>query len=232
MAGLTETAAVKGNAVSALELIAVTKSYGETIAVNAIDHVFPSASYCCLLGPSGCGKSSTLRMIAGHERVSSGDVILGAANITDLPPAKRGTAMMFQNYALFPHLTVLDNVAFSHKMQGIDKASRHARAMELLALVDMQDYARRVPDELSGGQQQRVAVARAMVGKPAIVLADEPTANLDSATGAALLDLMRGLNAEHGMTFVFSTHDPMVMERARRVIHLRDGRVEREERRP
>tara|TARA_R110000868_G_scaffold53663_14_gene168212 strand:- start:717 stop:1736 length:1020 start_codon:yes stop_codon:yes gene_type:complete len=206
MAGLTETAAVKGNAVSALELIAVTKSYGETIAVNAIDHVFPSASYCCLLGPSGCGKSSTLRMIAGHERVSSGDVILGAANITDLPPAKRGTAMMFQNYALFPHLTVLDNVAFSHKMQGIDKASRHARAMELLALVDMQDYARRVPDELSGGQQQRVALARALITEPSILLLDEPLSALDPFLRIRMRLELKKLQRELGISFVHVTH--------------------------
>ena len=115
----------------------VTKRYGATIAVDAIDLRVPAASYCCLLGPSGCGKTSTLRMIAGHESASEGDILIGAANVTDLPPAKRGTAMMFQSYALFPHLTCLDNVAFSLKMRGVDKAKRREQAMEFLELVAM-----------------------------------------------------------------------------------------------
>ncbi len=106
-----------------LELIHVTKRYGNTVAVDAIDLKIEAGSYCCLLGPSGCGKTSTLRMIAGHELASSGDIVFGATNITDLPPAKRGTAMMFQSYALFPHLSCIDNVAFSLKMKGVDKAS-------------------------------------------------------------------------------------------------------------
>lgn len=212
---------------SALELIAVTKSYGETIAVNAIDHVFPSASYCCLLGPSGCGKSSTLRMIAGHERVSSGDVILGAANITDLPPAKRGTAMMFQNYALFPHLTVLDNVSFSLRMQGIGKASRHARAMELLTLVDMQDYARRVPDQLSGGQQQRVALARALITEPSILLLDEPLSALDPFLRIRMRLELKKLQRELGISFVHVTHSQdEALALADQIIVMNDAIIE------
>ena len=111
-----------------LELIEVTKRYGATTAVDAINLRVPSNAYCCLLGPSGCGKTSTLRMIAGHESTTEGDILIGDANVTDLPPAKRGTAMMFQSYALFPHLTCLDNVAFSLKMRGVDKTTRRQKA--------------------------------------------------------------------------------------------------------
>src|ERR1700722_15146741 len=117
---------------SSLELAALTKLYGSTVAVDRIDLKVPANSYCCLLGPSGCGKTSTLRLVAGHETASSGDIIIGAKNVTDLPPAGRGTAMMFQSYALFPHLSTADNVAFSLKMRGLPKAERLASAMEML----------------------------------------------------------------------------------------------------
>jgi hypothetical protein len=142
---------------AALELAAVTKLYGATMAVDRISLRIPAGTYCCLLGPSGCGKTSTLRMIAGHESVSDGDILLGDTIITDLPPARRGTAMMFQSYALFPHLDCIDNVAFSLKMKGVAKAERRARALDLLRLVHMESYAARLPAQLSGGQQQRVA---------------------------------------------------------------------------
>lgn len=191
---------------SALELVAVTKAYGETIAVKAITHKFASGSYSCLLGPSGCGKSSTLRMIAGHEVVTAGDILLGAANITDLPPAKRGTAMMFQNYALFPHLSVVDNVAFSQKMQGVEKKTRRARAMELLELVHMEAYSERVPDQLSGGQQQRVALARALVTEPQILLLDEPLSALDPFLRTKMRAELKKLQRELGISFIHVTH--------------------------
>ncbi|MEO1795105.1 MAG: ABC transporter ATP-binding protein, partial [Pseudomonadota bacterium] len=163
----------------ALELAAVTKAYDGKVAVNAISHKFAPNAYACLLGPSGCGKSSTLRMIAGHETVTRGDILLGAANITDLAPASRGTAMMFQSYALFPHLTVIDNVAFSLKMKGVAKAERHARARDRLELVDMASFEDRLPNQLSGGQQQRVALARALITEPTVLLLDEPLSALD-----------------------------------------------------
>jgi putative spermidine/putrescine transport system ATP-binding protein len=130
---------------AALELVSVTKRYDATLAVDSVNLKIPAGTYCCLLGPSGCGKTSTLRMIAGHEAVSEGDIILGPHNVTGLPPAKRGTAMMFQSYALFPHLTVIDNVAFALKMRGVDRATRHKRAGELLELVAMSPYAARLP---------------------------------------------------------------------------------------
>ena len=164
---------------SDLELIHLTKRYGSMIAVDAIDLKIAADSYCCLLGPSGCGKTSTLRMIAGHEMASEGDIVFGPQNITNLPPAKRGTAMMFQSYALFPHLNCIDNVAFSLKMRGVAKAQRQARAKELLSLVAMESYGERLPAQLSGGQQQRIALARALITEPQIVLLDEPLSALD-----------------------------------------------------
>ena len=162
-----------------LELVETTKRYGGVVAVDAISLRISAGTYCCLLGPSGCGKTSTLRMIAGHETVSAGAVVFGGHEITDLPPARRGTAMMFQSYALFPHLTALDNVAFALKMRGVDRVARHVRAAEVLALVAMSAYADRRPGELSGGQQQRVALARALITEPKILLLDEPLSALD-----------------------------------------------------
>ncbi len=191
---------------SALELVKVTKRFGATTAVDGIDLRVPAGTYCCLLGPSGCGKTSTLRMIAGHEAVTGGDIILGATNVTDLPPAARGTAMMFQSYALFPHLTCIDNVAFSLKMRGVDKATRRARAMELLTLVAMDPYAERLPSQLSGGQQQRVALARALITEPQILLLDEPLSALDPFLRVKMRAELKGMQKQLGITFVHVTH--------------------------
>src|ERR1700751_4563028 len=138
-----------------LELVALTKRYGGPTAVDTIDLRVPADTYCCLLGPSGCGKTTTLRLIAGHETATTGDIILGPTNVTDMPPARRGAALMSQSYALFPHLSAIDNVAFSLKMRGVAKAERRAKAMELLRLVDMAGFAAPLPGQLSGGQQER-----------------------------------------------------------------------------
>jgi putative spermidine/putrescine transport system ATP-binding protein len=189
-----------------LELVATTKRYGDTTAVDAINHKFQAGTYSCLLGPSGCGKSSTLRMIAGHEHVSDGDIILGKANVTDLPPARRGTAMMFQNYALFPHLSVADNVAFSQKMKGVAKPARLKRANELLELVDMASYADRLPAQLSGGQQQRVALARALITEPSVLLLDEPLSALDPFLRIKMRLELKRLQRELGISFIHVTH--------------------------
>ncbi|HJY49306.1 MAG TPA: ATP-binding cassette domain-containing protein, partial [Stellaceae bacterium] len=148
---------------SEVRLIELTKTFGPTVAVDAISAEIPGGKYCCLLGPSGCGKTTTLRMIAGHEAPTSGDIIVGGARVTDLPPARRRTAMMFQSYALFPHLNCIDNVAFSLRMRGVSKVERRAKASEMLRLVEMETQAERLPSQLSGGQQQRVALARALV---------------------------------------------------------------------
>ncbi|WIV52437.1 ABC transporter ATP-binding protein (plasmid) [Marivivens sp. LCG002] len=189
-----------------LELVNLTKKYGETLAVDRINYHFKPGSYVCILGPSGCGKSSTLRMIAGHESVSDGSVVLDGFDVSYLAPAKRGTAMMFQNYALFPHLSVLDNVAFSLRMKGIDKATRHAKARELLELVDMTAYADRFPAQLSGGQQQRVALARALVTQPKVLLLDEPLSALDPFLRIRMRSELKRLQRELGITFIHVTH--------------------------
>lgn len=189
-----------------LELVSLTKRYGPTVAVNAISHRFKPSSYTCLLGPSGCGKSSTLRMIAGHETVSDGSVVLGGRDISYLPPAKRGTAMMFQNYALFPHLSVLDNVAFSLKMKGVDKVERHKKAGEMLELVDLSAMAERLPAQLSGGQQQRVALARALITRPQVLLLDEPLSALDPFLRIRMRAELRKLQKELDISFLHVTH--------------------------
>ncbi len=189
-----------------LELVKVTKRYGDTVAVDAVSHHFKPSSYACLLGPSGCGKSSTLRMIAGHETVSEGAILLGGRDISSLSPAKRGTAMMFQNYALFPHLSVAENVAFSLKMKGSDKATREKAAGEMLELVDLSALADRFPDQLSGGQQQRVALARALITRPQVLLLDEPLSALDPFLRIRMRVELKKLQRELGISFIHVTH--------------------------
>ena len=210
-----------------LELIQLTKRYGDTVAVDAIDLKIEAGSYCCLLGPSGCGKTSTLRMIAGHETASAGDIVFGPANITDLPPARRGTAMMFQSYALFPHLSCIDNVAFSLKMKGVDRAKRRARAVEMLDLVAMGRYGERLPAQLSGGQQQRVALARALITEPQIVLLDEPLSALDPFLRTKMRVELKALQRRLGIIFVHVTHSQdEAMALADLAVIMRDGRIE------
>jgi putative spermidine/putrescine transport system ATP-binding protein len=210
-----------------LELVKVTKRYGAALAVDAIDLRVPAGAYCCLLGPSGCGKSSTLRMIAGHESATEGDILIGSVNVTELPPAKRGTAMMFQSYALFPHLTCLDNVAFSLKMRGIDKATRRAKAMELLQLVAMEPYAQRIPAQLSGGQQQRVALARALITQPQILLLDEPLSALDPFLRVRMRGELRRLQTSLGIPFIHVTHgEDEALALADLVVVMNKGKIE------
>ncbi|MFC7704573.1 ABC transporter ATP-binding protein [Plastorhodobacter daqingensis] len=189
-----------------LELVSVTKRYGDAVAVDAVSHLFPAGTYVCLLGPSGCGKSSTLRMIAGHERVTDGAILLAGRDISHLPPARRGTAMMFQSYALFPHMTVLDNVAFSLKMKGVDRATRQRKAEELLDLVGMAHLAQRLPAQLSGGQQQRAALARALITDPQVLLLDEPLSALDPFLRTRMRTELKKLQRELGITFIHVTH--------------------------
>ena len=210
-----------------IELVALTKRYGTTTAVDAIDLKIPAGSYCCLLGPSGCGKTTTLRMIAGHEEATEGDVILGAENITGLPPAARGTAMMFQSYALFPHLDCTDNVAFSLKMRGVDKETRRARALEMLKRVQMEPYAGRLPAQLSGGQQQRVALARALITDPQVLLLDEPLSALDPFLRIRMREELKGLQTRLGISFIHVTHSQdEAMALADLVVVMNGGRIE------
>jgi putative spermidine/putrescine transport system ATP-binding protein len=210
-----------------IELAAVTKTYGTSTAVHAISLKIPAGTYCCLLGPSGCGKTSTLRMVAGHESVSSGDVIFGNSNVTTLPPAQRGTAMMFQSYALFPHLDLVDNVAFSLKMKGIDKEARRRQAMEMLQLMQLEGYASRRPAQLSGGQQQRVALARALITKPEALLLDEPLSALDPFLKIRMRAELKKLQTSLGITFVHVTHSQEeAMALADLIVVMNEGRIE------
>jgi putative spermidine/putrescine transport system ATP-binding protein len=210
-----------------IELVALTKRFGNTVAVDAINLKIPAGSYCCLLGPSGCGKTTTLRMIAGHEEASDGDVILGSDNITHLPPAARGTAMMFQSYALFPHLDCVDNVAFSLKMRGVDKDARRGRAMELLKRVQMEPYAQRLPAQLSGGQQQRVALARALITDPQVLLLDEPLSALDPFLRVKMREELKALQTRLGISFIHVTHSQdEAMALADLVVVMDRGRIE------
>ncbi len=213
---------------TAIELIALTKRYAQgSVAVDSINLRIASGSYCCLLGPSGCGKSTTLRMIAGHESVSSGDILLDDRNITHLPASGRGTAMMFQSFALFPHLSALDNVAFSLKMKGVDKTTRLARAQDLLKRVAMGHLAQRKPGELSGGQQQRVALARALITQPRVLLLDEPLSALDPFLRIQMRAELRRWQKELGLTFIHVTHSQEeAMALADTMVVMNQGRIE------
>ena len=173
-----------------VELTGLCKSFDGSIAVDEMSLQVNPGSYCCLLGPSGCGKSTTLRLIAGHETATAGKIVIDGVEATSLPPSKRGTAMMFQNYALFPHLNCIENVAFALKLRGVSKLERRKRALELLALVQMQDFGERMPDQLSGGQQQRVALARALQNEPSVLLLDEPLSALDPFLRIHMLSLI------------------------------------------
>jgi putative spermidine/putrescine transport system ATP-binding protein len=210
-----------------LELIALAKRFGDAVAVAGIDLKIAGGSYCCLLGPSGCGKTSTLRMVAGHETPSAGNVVLGGREITHLSPAERGTAMMFQSYALFPHLNVLDNVAFSARMKGVARPEREARAQQLLELVAMTPYAARLPAALSGGQQQRVALARALMMQPQVLLLDEPLSALDPFLRIKMRAELKRWQRELGMSFVHVTHSQEeAMALADQVVVMNHGRIE------
>lgn len=210
-----------------LELSQLSKRYGRTVAVDAIDLKVPSGSYCCLLGPSGCGKTSTLRMVAGHETASDGDIILGGHNITLVEPGQRGTAMMFQSYALFPHLSALDNVAFALKMRGEPLPARRARAQALLERVELGPLAERKPAELSGGQQQRVALARALITEPKILLLDEPLSALDPFLRIKMRAELKRWQRELSMTFVHVTHSQEeAMALSDQVVVMNQGRIE------
>ena len=189
-----------------LEFAVLTKRYNVTVAVNNINLKIPGGTYCCLLGPSGCGKTSTLRMIAGHEDISGGDILLGNNIINELSPAKRGTAMMFQNYALFPHLTCLENVGFALKMRGLEKNIRNIEAQKMLELVQMSEFSDRLPAQLSGGQQQRVALARALITNPSILLLDEPLSALDPFLRIKMRSELKVLQKKLGITFIHVTH--------------------------
>jgi len=190
-----------------LSLEHVTKTFGETIAVDDISFEIPRGAFATLLGPSGCGKTTTLRMIAGFYDPDRGDIVLGGRRINELPAHRRGTAMVFQDYALFPHMTVRDNVGYGLRVAKVSKEERERRVNETLEFVGLGKLGDRWPNQLSGGQQQRVAVARALVLRPEILLLDEPLSNLDAKLRVQLRYELRALQQQLKMTFVYVTHD-------------------------
>ena len=210
-----------------IELVAVTKRFADAVAVDSVSLTIPHGSYCCLLGPSGCGKTTILRMIAGHETPTSGDVRIGGGSVVGQPPLRRGTAMMFQSYALFPHLTVLDNVAFSLKMRGVARNVRHAQAREMLHKVGLERFAERLPAQLSGGQQQRVALARSLITNPRVLLLDEPLSALDEYLRLRMRGELRRIQRELGITFVHVTHTQLeAIAVADLLVVMDQGRIE------
>jgi iron(III) transport system ATP-binding protein len=195
------------NKQAALEFQHVIKRYGKTVAVNDVSFGIAPKSMVTLLGPSGCGKTSTLRLIAGLEQVSAGRILLDGEDVTLTSAAERDVSMVFQSYALFPHMSVLDNVAYGLSVAGVAKKAAHEQAHASLALVGLADFGQRYPSELSGGQQQRVAVARSLVLQPKVLLLDEPLSNLDTKLRRRVRDEIRDIQVKLGLTAVYVTHD-------------------------
>jgi spermidine/putrescine transport system ATP-binding protein len=190
-----------------VELRSLTKRYEEVVAVDAINATIKAGEFFSLLGPSGCGKTTTLRMIAGFVRPTDGEILLDGVDVAQVPPHRRNVHTVFQNYALFPHLNVFDNVAFGLKRKKVPKDETNRRVEEAIALVELAGYGHRKPSQLSGGQQQRVALARALVLRPAVLLLDEPLGALDAKIRKQLRIELKALQEEVGITFVFVTHD-------------------------
>lgn len=207
----------------------------EVHAVDGISLSFNEGEFAAIVGPSGSGKTTLLNMLGGLDKPTSGEIVIGNEKINELSPSQlidfrlHNIGFVFQAYNLIPVLTAKENVEFIMDLQGRPKAEKEKRTRELLEQVGLGDRLNSRPNRLSGGQQQRVAVARALASKPKFVLADEPTANLDSKSTENLLDIMEKLNREENITFIFSTHDPRVVKKARRVITIEDGKVMKDE---
>ncbi|MCB0278174.1 MAG: ABC transporter ATP-binding protein [Calditrichaeota bacterium] len=226
---------------SVIEINKLTKTYNDigvpVHALSDVNFIVEKAEFLAIVGPSGSGKTTLLNMIGGLDKPSSGEILISGKPIKSLSEKElirfrlHHIGFVFQHFNLIPVLSARENVEFVMLLQEQDKHKRYARAMELLEIVGLTEKANHRPNELSGGQQQRVAVARALASNPDFVLADEPTANLDSASAESLLDLMEEMNKKMEMTFIFATHDEKVIRRARRVVTLVDGRIDSDERR-
>ena len=220
---------------SIIKTINLDKIYdADTIPVHAVNNInleFNEGEFTAIIGPSGCGKTTFLNLLGGLDKPTNGNVIINGTDITQLSSSEiidfrlRNIGFVFQAYNLVPVLTAKENVEFIMQLQGIPKQQREERVLQLFEQIGLKDRLNNRPGKLSGGQQQRVAVARALASKPKFVLADEPTANLDSKSTNNLLDIMEKLNKAENTTFIFSTHDSRVMKRARRLITLEDGKV-------
>ena len=210
-----------------IRLVDLSKRFGNTYAVQNINLTIPQGSYCCLLGPSGCGKTTILRMIAGHETPTSGEIFIGDQMVVGKPPVDRGTAMMFQSYALFPHLTIADNVGFYLTMRGVGKEERRKQVDEMLRRVQLYPLRNRMPAQLSGGQQQRVALARSLITNPKVLLLDEPLSALDEFLRLKMRGELKKLQSELGITFIHVTHtQPEAIALADMVVVMDTGRID------
>ena len=202
----------------------VTKKFGSTVAVNNFSATFPDGHLICLLGPSGCGKSTVLNILCGILDVTSGQVFFDNEDVTSLSPEQRNIGMVFQNYALYPHLTVLENIAFPLEVQKVNKKNRIEKAKEIAELVHVESLLHRYPGELSGGQQQRVAIARALIKNPKLLLMDEPLSNLDARLRLEMRGEIRRIQLETGVTTIFVTHDQdEAMSISDSIILMKDG---------
>jgi spermidine/putrescine transport system ATP-binding protein len=216
-------AAVPG-AAPVVEVVGITKRFGKVIALHEVDLAVYPGEFLTLLGPSGCGKTTLLRIIAGFETPTAGRVLLGGRDVTALPPEKRPLNMVFQRYALFPHLTVAENVAFGLRLRHVAEAEVRERVGQALALVRLEGFEARLPHQVSGGQAQRVALARALVNRPEVLLLDEPLSALDRKIRLQMQDELRQIQAQVGTTFVYVTHDQdEAMAMSTRVVLLREG---------
>jgi len=221
---------------SVIEIHDLVKTYDDTAvpvhAVNGIDLSFKKGEFTAIVGPSGCGKTTLMNMIGGLEKPTAGNVEVGGVNIDQLKSSElidfrlRNIGFVFQAYNLIPVLTAKENVEFIMQLQKRDKKEMEERTISLLNAVGIGDKLNSRPNQMSGGEQQRVAVARALASKPQFVLADEPTANLDSHATTQLLDIMKKLNEEENITFIFATHDQRVVDKAKRIITIVDGKVQ------
>lgn len=222
---------------SFLEVKKIRKVYGkkgsvQTVGLNDVDLNIDEGEFVVLSGPSGSGKTTLLNMIGGLDTPTSGDVILDATTLTELKESEMSKerlfhiGFVFQAYNLIPVLTAKENIEYVMALQGKSKEERDARVLEVAQKLGIDELLDKRPDQMSGGQQQRVAVARAVASKPKLILADEPTANLDSVTAKNLMDMMRQLNEDENVTIIFSSHDPMVIASAKRLVVLKDGHIE------
>ena len=210
-----------------LELDGVFKRFGTYEVIRDMTLSIADGEFVVFVGPSGCGKSTALRLICGLEQVSEGDVKIDGVSVSRLPPSRRGVAMVFQSYALYPHMTVAENMGFSLRMEGVPKAERAVKVREAATLLRLDAYLERRPKDLSGGQRQRVAIGRAIVRKPKVFLFDEPLSNLDAELRVQMRFELARLHRELGATIVFVTHDQVeAMTLADRIVVMRDGRVE------